>query len=247
VFELRDEPQILNAITDYKPDLLHFYCHGSSQGDAQLSIYAAFDIENKQRPSISIEASKLWQYANPAHLPWLLTLNCCESAAPQSSDTLNVASSLAKKGFPSVIGMRRRVASDYANHFTRFLYHSIFDELYNASSQDNAALEWAGVLWKARQEVATKFAGGAGPGMTYSQVAAFCNEWTVPVLYTMHEPLKLKKLAKADERVKAKRQTLVRIRASLLDQGDPDSLKIADELRERTDAIDKELQSGPNN
>jgi CHAT domain-containing protein len=242
VIELTDENEILEAITDFQPDLLHFYCHGFADGPAQLIINAAFDLENGLEPSIRIKAEKLWQSADLTNPPWLLTLNCCESAAPRSSETLNLASYLGKMTFPSVIGMRQRVASDYANHFSRFLYHRIFDELYKASQQETYEIEWAAVLWKARQELATKF---AGPSQTYSQVAPFCNEWTVPVLYTVRDPLNLRKLKKANERTKATRQALVRICAAFRARGDSNSLKIVDELIKKIADIDAELQPGP--
>ena len=239
--ELSCENEILQGIKDYQPDVLHFYCHGLADGPAQLIINAALDLENGLEPSICIKAEKLWQSADPGNPPWLLTLNCCESAAPRSSETLNLARYLGKMAFPSVIGMRRPVRSDYANHFSKFLYHGIFDELYKASQQDTYEIEWATVLWKARQEVATKF---AGPSQTYSQVAPFCNEWTVPVLYTARDPLKLRNLRKVSKRVEAKRHALVRIRSTFQSRGDPDSLKIADELSNKIADIDAELQSG---
>jgi hypothetical protein len=240
VMALTSEDEILQGIKDFQPDLLHFYCHGLAEGPAQLMIYAAFDVENELDPSIAIAAEKLWQNASAASPPWLLILNCCESAAPGSGDTLSIACQLVKTTFPSVIGMRLRVASDYANHFSRFLYRGIFGELSNAVLSDTYEIEWPTVLCKARQELAAKF---AGTSHTYASVASFCNEWTVPVLYTVHDPLKLRKLARADERVKARRQALVRIRAIFQGRGDDVSLKIAERLGKKITDIDAELHA----
>ena len=241
-FELIDDDQILTTIREVQPDLLHFFCHGSAEKSVNLILYAAFDVECGLKPSIQIDANKLISYVSPVSPPWLLTLNCCDTAAGTSTETLNLANTLARKGFPAVIGMRRKVKSDYASHFSRYLYRSVLETIRDP---DKTEVEWVFVLSRVRVELASKYATEVGaPG--YADAARYSNEWTLPVLYTAKGPHRLHRFAQLLKRRKATRQGLVRFMAFFRARDDNESRKFADQIELEIQKVDAEIAAeGP--
>lgn len=188
-----DWDRLLRAIRDFSPHLLHFFCHGTTQLIPRLQIGSRSDWEAGSDGSITVTASDLRQFADPQQVIWLVTLNCCESAA-QTKDARSMASSLVAAGFPAAVGMREAVDTAQAHKLCRFLYRAIWDRL-NTVVEDAPAteVEWAYTLLDARANLSTQDAQGVP-----TQVAARnCKYWTIPVLYIRPEPFRLRRLSSA--------------------------------------------------
>ncbi len=85
---LEEDRALFDRIKDFKPQLLHFFCHGVADTPPFLQIGTRLDWRTKENGSINIEASQLRDRADPDQNVWLITLNCCEGAA-QPAESAN--------------------------------------------------------------------------------------------------------------------------------------------------------------
>lgn len=191
---LVDDRGMFDEIDRFKPQLLHFFCHGSADPTPRLQIGSRLDWELKRPGSIIIESGQL-RRADPDQAIWLVTLNCCESAqqaATGASHSLPMASALVVAKFPAVVGMREPVEKTLAHTFCGLFYESLFDEMRTRfkAAQDSAEREfhWACGLHAARQAICRKLQ----PGLAVSDTAPDRKEWTIPVVYTRLEPFRLR-------------------------------------------------------
>jgi len=111
---IADQASFLNAIKDSRPQILHFFCHGTAEGIPHLRIGSYTDWEVEREPSIALTARELRQSADPDQNTWLVTLNCCESAT-RAADARSLASSLVAAGFPAALGMREAIEVQQAH------------------------------------------------------------------------------------------------------------------------------------
>ena len=155
-----------------------------------MRIGAMADWEAEREGSIVLEAIELRQRGDAELDVWLLTLNCCESAT-QAHDARNLAGSLVVAGFPSVVGMRERVASSSASVFSERFFDAVLRMIGTVQpGGPPVEIEWASVLWEARQSLVTQ----NHAGDPYMLVAPDMKEWTIPVLYTRREPFRIRRL-----------------------------------------------------
>jgi hypothetical protein len=143
--------------------------------------------------SITVEPREIRAFTAPTDdRPWLVVLNCCESAAADGAeDVQSIALRLVVDGaVPAVVGMREPVRSNDANLFTRAFYGRLLGELKTrttAATSDADPIDWAQLVVQARTELARKH-----PGLIFSQAAASTKEWTMPVVYMRPTPFTLR-------------------------------------------------------
>lgn len=122
-----DLADLQRLVADFRPHLLHFFCHGSVQGGPHLQLAFGTDwVTERPDRSLNVEAREFRDFVEGAsNPPWMTVLNCCQSAA--SGDGPDNLQSMALQlvyegGLPAVIGMRESVPADDAVLFTHAFY-----------------------------------------------------------------------------------------------------------------------------
>jgi len=181
---------LLDEIQAFRPHLLHFFCHGSTQSQPRL-VFGNIAGWLTQESNLTITADDLRQRPEIVQMVWLLTLNCCDGAAV-GKNVASIAWSLVKgNGFPAVIGMREPVASADANLFTEAGYLAILAEINRCvgPSPDPPDIEWASILYQPRRKLAETHADGHP---TTAAAAAETRQWTLPVIYVRPQIFRLR-------------------------------------------------------
>jgi hypothetical protein len=189
---LEGDRELFDQIKDFKPQLLHFFCHGVADTPPFLQIGTRLDWRRKENGSVNIETSQLRDRADPDQNVWLITLNCCEgaqsAASANGSKSRPMASSLVLGGFPAVIGMRQRVDSQHASCFCGLWYDALLAELQTGFSSDPPMpFHWSIGLFAARQGICTFV-----EKVPHTQAARRHIEWTIPVIYTRQQPFTIR-------------------------------------------------------
>jgi hypothetical protein len=187
---LAQKSQLLETIKAFNPHVLHFFCHGSMTGGGHLELATRSDwARDSNVGSIAIEPLDFRQVAVMGTDIFVVTLNCCQGAAPLD-DVRSLALSLVYQGFPAVIGMREAIASDDAHTFSEALYPALMGEIEGcvAGGADLTSDTWVKTLHKPRNRLAE----GHSHGQTLSAAAANCKQWTLPVVYVRPEAFSLK-------------------------------------------------------
>lgn len=188
-----DLTNLQQMVRAFRPHVLHFFCHGSAQTSPHLRIAVKSDWLLGGQSSITVEPREIRAFTEPTDdRPWLVVLNCCESAAADGAeDVQSIALRLVVDGaVPAVVGMREPVRSNDANLFTRAFYGRLLGELKTrttAATSDTEPIDWAQLVVQARTELARKH-----PGLIFSQAAASTKEWTMPVVYMRPTPFTMR-------------------------------------------------------
>lgn len=202
---IADKSSLLDAMKDTRPQILHFFCHGTAEASAYLRIGSYTDWEAERDPSIAITARELRQSADPDQNTWLVTLNCCESAT-RAADARSLASSLVRAGFPCALGMREAIDVQHAHLLCRFFYPKVMEMIRKVPvGGDGTEIEWSKALSVARSSFVANYNAGVPP----QQAARSYKIWTIPALYTRREPFLLKRIALATPKTSKKKQDLV--------------------------------------
>jgi CHAT domain len=192
--------ELQKLVAEFGPHVLHFFCHGTAQGSPHLQIATKNDwITESPDNSLLVEPREIRDFtARTDDLPWLIVLNCCESAGAGELENLqSVALRLVYDGaVPAVVGMREPVLSGDANLFTSSFYGRLLDDLQvrvggGPASED--PIEWARFVVEARTQLAKKHR-----GLTLTQAAASTREWTMPVVYVRPVPFTIRIAPPAD-------------------------------------------------
>lgn len=180
---------VQEVVAGFRPHVLHFFCHGSARGSPHLQISVKSDwVTGAPENSLLVEARDVRAFTRPTDdLPWLVVLNCCESAGAGSGENVQ---SLALRlvyegGIPAVVGMREPVLSEDASLFTRAFYTRLLHDL-GARLTDGAGdrlVDWAQLVVEARTQLARKH-----KALPLSAAAASTREWTMPVVYVGRSP-----------------------------------------------------------
>ncbi|MGW2091083.1 CHAT domain-containing protein [Promicromonospora sukumoe] len=195
-----DHHDLVRLVNDFKPHVLHLFCHGSTVPvpHVQLALkqdWAAAD------PGIGLALEKE-QFAkftwDTDGGPWLVVLNCCEGAASSGDGATSLARDLVTKGVaPAAVGMREPIRSAVASTLTQGLYGALLGELAartKAGATQSAPLDWAALLVAARNRLVSRL----GAGMTPAQARDQNREWTLPALYLRWEEFQLQLVAPRD-------------------------------------------------
>src|SRR5262245_35250784 len=103
------QSDLFDQIGNFEPHIVHFFCHGKASSPPFIQAGNRIDFKRNQTGSVTLEATQLRQRADPNENIWLVTLDCCETAAAGGDNTSRsrpFASSLVLEGIPAVIGMR---------------------------------------------------------------------------------------------------------------------------------------------
>jgi hypothetical protein len=183
VHRQEDIQDFFNSIKGFEPNILHFYCHGSTTPNPHLEMASRADCKmGSKYGSIGIEARTLWDAIGDDLKPhiWLVILNCCQGAAQASSHSL--ASELVERGFPAVIGMRETVTSIDAHAFCEAFYCSFLNEINNKYvryGRTASKVEWTHLLHEARVRLRDRHKSGRPLAKAESET----KEWTLPTIY----------------------------------------------------------------
>jgi hypothetical protein len=202
ISSFNDESQLLSAIRQFEPNIIHFFCHGSTEHKTPRLLLATRGDWLIGESSVQLYPADLVE--GPTALnAWLVTLNCCRGAAPVEQ-AQSLARSLVVAGFPAVIGMREAVASTDANIFCRELYNVVFGELEKCMEADGKWVEvcWPKMLHGARRRLALHHANGKS--LPYA--AAELKEWTLPTLYVRRMPFRIRGRSKNEHLSEPERQ-----------------------------------------
>ena len=186
---IADKEDLISKIRDRSPQLLHFFCHGTSEETPHLQIGTHTDWQAGLDPSIALESGELRQRADPDQNVWLVTLNCCESAM-RAKDARSLANSLVAKGFPAALGMREVIDVQTAHQLCSLFYPAALQLVDAAPVGQVTEIEWAEALYEARSGLVNLCSSGAVP----QNAAKSCKSWTIPVLYTRREPILIKRI-----------------------------------------------------
>jgi hypothetical protein len=199
-----DTIRFRQTVSDFKPNFLHFFCHGLGGGAPKLQLATRPDYDGKAAVgSVEIEPKDLIWASGVRDALWLVTLNCCQGAetlAPGAAPAAGAAPvaasadppggihsfarSLVEQGsFPAVVGMRERIAVSAANTFSLSFYLAVFDELQAATKLAGSAtpIEWVRMLSKPRRDL-----------LPVDPI-----HWTFPVLYVRPEEFRIEPAAPA--------------------------------------------------
>jgi hypothetical protein len=130
--------ELQSAINEFKPDAVHFICHGdigSSGGRLLLTKRETEEVTSKktQDPDYC-DAERLLdllrQDESPHALPQIIVLNACHTAEMAGNADIkagyqSLAARLVEQGVPIVIGMAGEVADGACRIFTRKFYEAL--------------------------------------------------------------------------------------------------------------------------
>jgi hypothetical protein len=238
-----DESELLTAIRQFEPNIIHFFCHGSTEHKTPRLLLATKSDWLIGESNVQLYPSVLAEGSTTLNA-WLVTLNCCRGAAPVEQ-AQSLARSLVVAGFPAVIGMREAVASTDANIFCRELYNVVFAELKKCSETDGKWVEvsWPKMLYGARRRLALQHA----QGRPLPRAAAELKEWTLPTLYVRRMPFRIRGRSKNEHLSEAERQkkqtklTALRQARDVLQTSPGTPLAVLSEIDQQITQLEEEL------
>jgi hypothetical protein len=244
---VNDESQVLSAIRQFEPNVIHFFCHGSTEHKTPRLLLATKGEWVNGHSTVQLYPAVLAEGSMKLNA-WLVTLNCCRGAAPVEQ-AQSLARSLVVAGFPAVIGMREAVASTDANIFCRELYNVVFGELEKCMEADGEWVEvcWPKMLYGARRRLALHHA----EGKPLPFAAAELKEWTLPTLYVRRMPFRIrarsrnKDLSEADKQKRQTNLTALRQARDVLRTSTGTPLGVLAEIDQQIARIEAELYPGP--
>lgn len=170
--------RVVQEITEWQPNIVHFFCHGySGMAGQALELATNTDYQTGATTgSVRIAARNLEDLGQNLANPWLMTLNCC-SGAEAASDLQSMAHAVVASGFPAAVGMLEPVDATDAHEFTRAFYSTLFSQLRQVRTalqgKARVPFEWAGAMYDARSAIC----------QLHQHDAPSAREWALPVLY----------------------------------------------------------------
>lgn len=185
---IQNSVEIGTALDNFKPHILHFFCHGSANfGKPQLELATIADRE-LGTSSVVLGIKQLTGAAALRDV-WLVTLNCCEGGKA-ASDLHSMAHRLVAAGVPAAVGMLEPIDAGDAHAFCGAFYTAalrmVRQFLQDTPEGKTGEIEWAEALHPPRSLLS-----GSAPGPVSRP------EWTLPVLYVRPERFQVKREAPA--------------------------------------------------
>jgi hypothetical protein len=181
---------LITEMSKFAPTIVHFFCHGSTEGGPHLQIASGLDWQSDPvRSSVYLQVGDLERIDPLRRYTWLVTLNCCLGAVPIERAP-SLARSLVERGFPVAVGMREVLSSLDAPVFCQRFYQAIFAELKDRLTTGNRRfpINWAKLLPQPRRVLWQHRAGGPPP-LGPEQL----KEWTLPILYVQPTPFRVRR------------------------------------------------------
>ncbi len=177
---------LLQALKEFDPHLLHFFCHGQGGSSPLLRLATRREHAAGHGSSVVLEPLQLYSVGRST---WIMSLNACKGAS-NSSGARSLAYLLTRAGCPAVVGMRDPVASDVAAVFTYSLYSSLLAQLgEKLVAGREVDLELAAALGAPRRDLRD-----VHQEADLRMAAACHRDWTLPVLYVRRDPLLIDQL-----------------------------------------------------
>ena len=191
---LIDEKDFREKLKEFRPQVLHLFCHGRVDSGAGKMILAnRIDWGGRWPGSIEVGAEWLAGIDALQNDVWIVVLNCCQGAAPPDGER-SLAWHLVQYGIPAAVAMREKVDIRTANEFSAAFYESLWEEVGRAAKRADAAadstteMEWAVLLSAVRRHLLDK----ADPAPN-RKGSARVREWYLPSLYVRPEEFILSK------------------------------------------------------
>jgi hypothetical protein len=177
---------LVRALKEFDPHLLHLFCHGQGGTSPLLRLATKREHEVGHGSSVVLEPLQLHSVGRST---WLISLNACEGAS-DSAGARSLAYLLTRAGCPAVVGMRDPVSSTLAAVFTYGFYSSLLSQLGDKLvAGEEVDLELAAALGAPRRDLRDTHQ-AADPRAS----AAIYRDWTLPVLYVRRDPLVIEQL-----------------------------------------------------
>lgn len=176
--------RLTQGIRSWKPNLLHFFCHGDADLNGQRLELATANDYLQHVPgtpaqglaSVKLPVEDLEALGAELGDAWLMVLNCC-SGGEAKPGLQSMAARVVAAGVPAVVAMMEPVDAHDAHEFTRAFYPAAFEILRQAdealASQPDARVEWAPAMYYARRAIS----------QLDGRSAESSHEWSLPVLY----------------------------------------------------------------
>lgn len=182
--EPKQRGEMFGAISNFVPNILHFFCHGEAvESNPLLLVATRISMLTEANDDIlQLGPEDIYESANLGSHTWLVVLNCCEGALA-SRATRSFVRSLVTRGVPAAIGMREVVPTVSAHMFCRTLYRELLQKItpLGAPGSDPTELEWASLLHSPREWLSNQQGN-----------AAASKEWTLPAVYVRRSIFRLK-------------------------------------------------------
>ena len=190
---LQDQQTIEQHLVGKPVHILHFFCHGlTAYGGWSLSLATSSDQrdyaesaggdpadpETATTGSVVVNLPTLKNMVSGCE-PWLVTLNCCSSAATATqTQTQSLAQDVVEAGAGAAMGWRTPVSPEQANVLSRTLFNGVFREIHErikrAQQYDRLTVEFATLGYDLRNTLHNDYPDAS---------------WTLPVLYVAPDPL----------------------------------------------------------
>lgn len=197
---------VTQKIRTYAPNIIHFFCHGTSQNGGSLSVI------NRLHETVQLRSEDLLPLSQSESL-CLVVLNCCLGGSADPNDHAgSIARELVKAGLPAVVAMREIITDAAASVFTKAFYAELLTQLRaclaaNAGGDDEPIAvpdeTWLGALFYARRALKP-------------DQPANALEWTLPLIYVRRGELLFKRRSHGDPRKVAKDDVLRSFHEGLL-------------------------------
>jgi hypothetical protein len=174
--------ELEREVNVFSPQILHFFCHGTSSFGSRLEFATIADRDDDRRTtgSVVLSAEQLVNLPAMKNL-WLVTLNCCEGARPGGEVRSLAHTLVAEGGVPAVVGMAEPINASDAHAFCGAFYGAILEDIrFAVQAGRPTEVEWARGLYSPRRQLAE-----AHPD------AAQNREWLLPVLYVGVTPFSI--------------------------------------------------------
>ncbi|MEE8105911.1 MAG: CHAT domain-containing protein [Planctomycetota bacterium] len=117
------------AIREFKPDVVHFICHGNAGPDGTSWIELVDERDKSNPAKVSAEELLNLLGRKPESLPAVVVLNACHSASvvEMGESSLPIAAALIEGGVPVAVGMAGRIADQACRLFTLGFYGALLE------------------------------------------------------------------------------------------------------------------------
>ncbi len=179
--------EIEDALADFAPHVVHFFCHGSTaHGVSELELATILDrLQQNPAGSLRLRVDQLANLPGLDHA-WLITFNCCEGGRP-TSDLHSMAHSLVASGIPAAVGCLEPIAAPDAHEFCSGFYAAVFNRLQalltGIGAGQSVEFEWVEALRPPRTGLCEKH---------LNQPGNF-RQWALPVIYVRPEGFRIRK------------------------------------------------------
>lgn len=206
---------LVKAIGDFAPHIIHLFCHGQSDAGGVLEI--ATPNSALGQPPLFLRPNPL---ASAARSSWLVILNACSTGETDpEANTNSMACTLVELGVPFVTSMRQRIAATVADKFAKaFLGRFLHDLAEDFETGAAFKPRVAGAVMAARRQIMDALQ----PAPLFQRRY---KEWTLPILCTSIAPFELRPVSKITEQKAAETLAAIRMLQSLLDSGTADDDK----------------------